>query len=69
MQPLRITYSFMLVLIGLALPFENMADEKQLEIFIASLVISSTAMDDINIPGKNISEWKHMPFNPYEEYK
>lgn len=59
----------MLVLIGFTLPFENMADEKQLEIFIASLAINITAIDDINIPGKNIREWKHMPFSPYAEYK
>lgn len=69
MQPLRIKYSFMLVLIAPVLLFENTDDEKQFDIFIASLVIKSTAMDDINIPGKNISAWKHIPFIPYAEYK
>ena len=61
MQLLRITYNFMLVLVALALLFVSIADEKQLEIFIASLVINKIAMDDINIPGKNISAWKHTP--------
>ena len=69
MQLLRITYNFMLVLVALALLFVSIADEKQLEIFIASLVINKIATDDINIPGKNISAWKHIPFSPYAEYK
>ena len=69
MQLLRITYNFMLVLVALALLFVSIADEKQLEIFIASLVINKIAMDDINIPGKNISSLKHTPFSPYAEYK
>ena len=69
MQLLRITYNFMLVLVALALLFVSIADEKQLEIFIASLVINKIAMDDINIPGKNISAWKHTPFSQYAEYK
>lgn len=52
MQPLRIIYNFMLLRTTSSLFFKNIIDEKWLEIFIDSRDIRSTAMDEMNIPGK-----------------
>lgn len=35
----------------------------------ASWVAKRIANDETKIPGKNISEWKHSPFIPCDEYK